>query len=131
MKFSDNLRRIRNNLVKQNINYIESGKLKIRDGDACKNCGGKDLHNQEKGVDVGLAVSIVEDALKNEVDNIILASSDTDLVPAVLCAKRAHKLITYVGFEGKLTKALVSKCNSIIALKEEEIIEAFKQTNNV
>lgn len=130
IRFSDNLRRIRNNLTQQNIMYIEAGKLKIRDSDVCKNCGSKDYRYQEKGVDVGIAVSIVEDALKNEVDHIILVSSDTDLIPAVLCAKRAEKNITYVGFSERLTRALVDECNATQALRDDEIISAFKTANN-
>ena len=130
IRFSDNLRRVRNNLAKQNINYIEAGKLKIRDSDVCKNCGSKDYRYQEKGVDVGIAVSIVEDALKNEVDRIILVSSDTDLIPAVLCAKRAGKDVTYVGFSERLTRALVDECNVTQALRDDEIIDAYKIANN-
>lgn len=130
IRFSDNLRRVRNNLTKQNINYIEAGKLKIRDSDVCKNCGSKDYRYQEKGVDVGIAVSIVEDALKNEVDRIILVSSDTDLIPAVLCAKRAGKDVTYVGFSERLTRALVDECNVTQALRDDEIIDSYKIANN-
>ena len=130
IRFSDNLRRVRNNLAKQNINYIEAGKLKIRDSDICKNCGNKDYRYQEKGVDVGIAVSIVEDVLKNKVDRIILVSSDTDLIPAVLCAKRAGKDVTYVGFSERLTRALVDECNVTQALRDDEIIDAYKIANN-
>jgi len=130
VRFSDNLRRIRNNLAKQNIIYIEAGKLKIRDSDVCKNCGNKDFRYQEKGVDVGIAVSIVEDALRGEVDRIILVSSDTDLIPAVLSAKRAGKDVIYVGFSERLTRALVDECNATQALRDDEIINAYKTTNS-
>ena len=130
IRFSDNLRRIRNSLVKQNIAYIEAGKLKIRDSDVCKCCGSKDYRYQEKGVDVGIAVSIVEDALQNKVDRIILVSSDTDLIPAVLCAKRVGKDVTYVGFSERLTRALVDECNVTQALRDDEIIDAYKNANN-
>ncbi len=130
IRFSDNLRRVRNGLAKQNITYIEAGKLKIRDSDVCKSCGSKDYRYQEKGVDVGVAVSIVEDALRSEVDRIILVSSDTDLIPAILSAKRAGKNVTYVGFSERLTRALVDECNVTQALRDEEIIEAYKTANN-
>lgn len=48
-RFSDVSRRVRSTLQKQNIRYNESGKLKIRDSDACKNCNHQDLRMQEKG----------------------------------------------------------------------------------
>ena len=130
IRFSDNLRRVRNSLAKQNITYIEAGKLKIRDSDVCKSCGSKDYRYQEKGVDVGVAVSIVEDALRNEVDGIILVSSDTDLIPAILSAKRAGKDVTYVGFSERLTRALVDECNVTQALRDDEIINAYKTANS-
>ena len=130
IRFSDNLRRVRNSLAKQNITYIEAGKLKIRDSDVCKSCGSKDYRYQEKGVDVGVAVSIVEDALKDRVDRIILVSSDTDLIPAVLCAKRANKEVAYVGFSERLTRALVDECDSTQAIRDNEIIDAYKTANN-
>ena len=130
IRFSDNLRRVRNSLAKQNITYIEAGKLKIRDSDVCKSCGSKDYRYQEKGVDVGVAVSIVEDALRNEVDRIILVSSDTDLIPAVLSAKRAGKDVTYVGFSERLTRALVDECSVTQALRDDEVINAYKTANN-
>lgn len=129
IKFSDNLRRVRNSLNSQNINYIEVGKLKIRDSDICKKCGSKDYRYQEKGVDVGLAVGIVHDALKNEVDRIILASSDTDLIPAILLAKSEGKKVVYVGFDDRLTQALSSKSSSTQVIRNAEVIEAYNRKN--
>ena len=131
IRFSDNLRRVRSNLSKQNITYIEAGKLKIRDSDVCKNCGSKDYRYQEKGVDVGIAVNMVKDALMNNVDRIILVSSDTDLIPAILCAKRADKNVTYVGFSKRLTRALVNECDAIQVFRDDEIIGAYKIANNL
>ncbi|MBQ9017367.1 NYN domain-containing protein [Candidatus Saccharibacteria bacterium] len=129
IRFSDNLRRVRSSLTKQNITYIEAGKLKIRDSDICKICGNKDYKYQEKGVDVGIAVSIVENALRDEVDRIILVSSDTDLIPAILCAKKAGKNVTYVGFSERLTRALVDECDVTQVLRDDEIVDAYKVAN--
>lgn len=129
IRFSDNLRRVRNSLNSQGIDYIEVGKLKIRDSDTCKICGSKDYRFQEKGVDVGLAVSIVRDALKDEVDRIILASSDTDLIPAVLLAKDEGKEVIYVGFDDRLTQALSSKSSSTQVIRDAEVVEAYNRKN--
>lgn len=38
---------------------------------------------QEKGIDVELAVFMVSLALRGEIDGVIIASADTDLVPAI------------------------------------------------
>ena len=130
IRFSDNLRRIRNSLSSQNIDYIEVGKLKIRDSDICKNCGSKDYRFQEKGVDVGLAVGIVRDALKDEVDRIILASSDTDFIPAILLAKSEGKKVVYVGFDDRLTQALSAKSSSTQVIRDTEVVEAYYRKNS-
>lgn len=129
IRFSDNLRRVRNSLASQNIDYIEVGKLKIRDSDICKNCDSKDYRFQEKGVDVGLAIGMVRDTLKNEVDKIILASSDTDLIPAVLLAKDEGKEVVYVGFDDRLTKALFAKSSTTQVIRDAEVVEAYRRKN--
>ena len=69
IRFADNLRKIKNCLSKQNIEYHATGNLKVRDRDECKRCGAKDYKMQEKGVDVGLAVDLVKDVLEKEVDH--------------------------------------------------------------
>lgn len=129
IRFSDNLRRVRNSLNSQNIEYVEVGKLKIRDSDVCKSCGSKDYRFQEKGVDVGLAVGIVRDTLKDEVDRIILASSDTDLIPAILLAKSEGKKVVYVDFDDRLTQALSAKSSSTQVIRDTEVVEAYNRKN--
>jgi hypothetical protein len=55
----DSQRRLRNSRHNQGVRFIESGKLKLRDGDVCKKCGSQDPHFQEKGVDVRIAVDML------------------------------------------------------------------------
>lgn len=74
---------------------------------------------------------MVEDALMNTVDCIILVSSDTDLLPAVLCAKRAGKNVTHVGFSERLARALVNECDATQVLRDDEIVNAYKGVNNL
>ena len=81
-------------------------------------------------MDVGIAVSIVEDALRNEVNRIVLVSSDTDLIPAVLSTKRAGKDVTYVGFSERLARALVDEYSVTQSLRDDKIINAYKTANN-
>lgn len=130
VKFSDNLRRVRRCLEKQGVAYIPVGKLNIRNSDVCKFCGKYDYRYQEKGVDVGLAVDIVKDTLKNRTDKIILASSDTDLVPAILTAMEEGKEVVYAGFGDKLTHALVAKTSSTQTIPDTAIIEAYNSAVN-
>ncbi len=77
IEFSDDLRRMRNNLAATGVKSLPVGALRVRERDRCKNCGAIGHKLQEKGVDVGLAVDIVRDVLKEEVDHIVFVSSDT------------------------------------------------------
>lgn len=128
IKFADNLRRMRNCLAKTGVEFRATGVLKVRDRDECKKCGATDYKFQEKGVDVGLAVDIVADSLRNQVNRIILVSSDTDLVPAIKVAKEAGRKITYVGFDNQITRLLSSLADSTQVIRDSEVIEAYRRT---
>jgi len=49
----------------------------------CFSCGAKWKGHEEKETDVQIAVHMVADALKGDVDRLILISADTDLGPAI------------------------------------------------
>lgn len=127
IRFADNLRRLRSCLAKTGVSYRATGVLKVRDRDECKKCGATDYKFQEKGVDVGLAVDIVADSLKKQVDHIILVSSDTDLIPAIKIAKESGRQITYVGFSNQITKSLSSLADSTQVIRDNEVIEAYRR----
>ena len=128
-RFSDVSRRIRNILNVQDITFVESGKLKVRDSDVCHNCIHKDLRLQEKGVDVGIAVGMVADALQKRVDEIVLVSSDTDLLPAIDIIKTAGVTVTYIGFSNKTTRAIVAKADRTEIIRDQEILDAYDAMN--
>lgn len=127
IQFADNLRRMRSCLAKTGVEFRATGVLKVRDRDECKHCGATDYKFQEKGVDVGLAVDIVADSPRNEVDHIILVSSDTDLVPAVKIAKETGRRITHVGFDNQITRLLSSLADSTQVIRDSEVIEAYRR----
>lgn len=127
--FSDNLRRLKNTLNKQGIKYIESGKLKLRDSDICKSCGHQDLRFQEKGVDVGIAVDMIVDAYEKNYDQVVILSSDTDLIPAIKIAKKRISTFIYLGFSDKLTNAINSQVTKTETIRDSEIVEAYKRSN--
>lgn len=129
LRFSDNLRRLRNTLNQQSIKYIESGKLKLRDSDECKECGHKDLRFQEKGVDVGIAVDMIVDASAGGFDQAVLLSSDTDLIPAIKVVRSLVTDVVYMGFVDKLTNAIISQVTRTETIRDSEIIDAFNALN--
>lgn len=49
----------------------------------CLSCGARWIGHEEKETDVQIAVHMVADALKGEVDRLIVISADTDLAPAI------------------------------------------------
>ena len=131
-RFSDNLRQIRNTLAKQHITFVESGKLKIRDGDLCSNCGSQDKHFQEKGVDVGIAVDLVVDKILNGPDEVtrqVLISSDTDLIPAIKAVQSVGGEVVYIGFSDKLTKAIVAEADKTQIIRDSEVLAAYDAMN--
>ena len=122
----DSQRRLRNTLNAQNLLFIESGKLKVRDGDICKTCGKQDSRFQEKGVDVRIAVDMVVDACDNKAQKLVLVSSDTDLLPAIQNVISRGKSVVYVGFSDKLTKAIVVTATETQIIRDAEIIRAYE-----
>lgn len=110
-------------LSRQGVEFRRSGKLKLRDGDVCKKCKNQDMHLQEKGVDVSIAVDMIVESEKGR--TMYLVSSDTDLLPAVLRAKKKGVNIVYVGFAEHRTHALVNIADSVILIRNKEILEAF------
>lgn len=77
----------------------------------------------EKGVDVQIAVDMMEAAYEDLCDRIILISSDTDLGPAIQKAKSKGKIVEYVGFSHKPSVAMVSFCSESTLLKKEDLEE--------
>lgn len=123
-----NIRRtLVSSLSKQGIELVNSGRLKLRDGDKCKKCGNQDLHLQEKGVDVRMAVDIVTESRRGQ--ELYLVSSDTDLLPAVEKARSQAAKITYVGFSDNLTTALTKHATKVVTLRDAEVLEAFEKAN--
>ena len=77
----------------------------------------------EKGVDIKMAVDMLEAAYEDLSDRIILVSSDTDLLPAIKKAKEKEKLVEYVGFSHQPSVAMVANCSSSKLLTEEELAQ--------
>jgi len=73
----------------------------------------------EKGVDVRIAIEIVRGALKNEYTECYLVSSDSDLLPAVLEAKKVKKKVVYIGFSDLNSQVLLKNCNRTVKINSE------------
>lgn len=99
-----------NLLRAQKITFVKAGYLRARESSNCPNCGHQEWKLIEKGVDVGLAVRILQEVSKDT--EIILMSADTDLLPAMRAAKKSGARIMYVGYENRPINALSQQANT-------------------
>jgi uncharacterized LabA/DUF88 family protein len=97
-----------NSLVKQDIAIIKAGKLKVRESEPCPRCGFVKSVFREKGVDVRLAVDMVTDSMTEK--NLVVWSSDADLLPAVQVAKRNGARVKNIASKESLNWALAKQC---------------------
>lgn len=79
----------------------------------------------EKGVDVRIAVEMIRLARENKYDTAYLLSSDTDLVPAVEEVHSFNKKIIYVGVPKGQSFGLTKASDSVILLRDEDVIPYF------
>ncbi|MBI3283054.1 NYN domain-containing protein [Candidatus Curtissbacteria bacterium] len=100
------------------LNYLGKNKIRYSLGYLLKS-GGK-FH--EKGVDVNIAVDILVATYENLCDEIILVSSDTDLLPAVKKAKKKGKKVEYIGFSHQPSVAMVANCSSSRLLTRDDLL---------
>ena len=96
-----------NLIQKQKITFIKVGHLRARESDSCEKCGYKTWKLAEKGVDVGLAVRMVQEAGQDT--EIVVISADTDLLPAFQASSKLGAKLMHIGYETSpiyaLTKA--------------------------
>lgn len=97
--------RLVSTLQRQKINFIKVGYLRARETGKCSQCNHQEWILIEKGVDVGLATRMLAEA--DQDTEIVLISSDTDLLPAVRAAKQIGSKIMFVGYENQPILALI------------------------
>ena len=56
----------------------------------CRLCEGEFMRPEEKETDVAIAVCMLELFATDRADNVVLVSGDSDLIPAVRCARRLY-----------------------------------------
>jgi len=80
-----------------------------------------DKDYKEKGVDVKLAVDILDMAYQDKYDTAIVVSSDTDLIPGIIRAKELGKKIEYIGFSHRPSFAIQRYANLTRLLSKIEL----------
>lgn len=110
-------------LTNKNIVVIKAGHLRVRESSACVHCGKKTLVLQEKGVDVRIATDIVEAIRSTSQRNIILVSSDSDLLPAIEMINNKNLKINYLCYSGSINYAISSRVNKTTTFDDAQILK--------
>ncbi len=109
-------------LEKQKILYITAGNLRARQ----KKEG---VVFQEKGVDVRIAVDMVKLAYESDKMHFVVASSDSDIIPALRVIKEKGHQITYVAMAGSTNKAISANVDKTVTFNRQDIINNYKSVN--
>lgn len=109
-------------LEKQGFEFNISGRVRLQQ----KQGGVLGVVNKpifvEKGVDVKIAVDMVTASCDKILKTAIIASSDSDLQPAISeLSKRGTECI-YLGFEQMLNKGLVYTTDRLILIRNSEVL---------
>lgn len=123
----ENQRLLKSNLERQGFEFVYAGR--VRENIEQDRKGKKILTFREKGVDVQIAIDMVKTAFRNELETAILASSDSDLQPAIKELKEIRELkqnnieIIYLGFEIGHNKGLSYAVDRTILIRNSEVLE--------
>ena len=114
-------RLLKTSLERQGFKVILSGAVR---GNYKKNEQGKDiLVFKEKGVDISIAVDMVAAACDKLLKTAILASSDSDLQPAIRELNKRGVESIYLGFEMMPNKGLTATTKRTILIRNSEVIQ--------
>lgn len=116
-------------LASQNFEYIAAGELKIRATDNHNGGGKPNLTFEEKGVDVQMAVEMVDDAASGKVEHALLLSSDRDLQPAIQTAQKHGVKVTYITHDRRANDSIVGVVDATETFTSRDITEGFKRAN--
>jgi uncharacterized LabA/DUF88 family protein len=114
-------RLLKTHLEAQGFEIILSGRVRGQMEDSLN--GKKVLVFKEKGVDVKIAVDMVSFSCDKKVKEIILASSDSDLQPAIKEVRNRNVSCIYLGFEDNPNKGISFTTNKTILIRNSEIFE--------
>ena len=117
----DEQRRLKLHLEQQGFLVELAGTVR---GNLTKDSHGEEvLVFKEKGIDVALAVDMVSQACDGSLVTAIVASSDSDLQPAVRAVKARAVETIYLGFELQPNKGLAATTRRTILIRNAEVLQ--------
>lgn len=112
---------LKTHLESQGYKFIISGRVR---GQLSKDEKGKErLVFKEKGVDVRIAVDLVSMACDKIIQQAIIASSDSDLQPAIKELRKRNIPTIYLGFERNVNKGLTFTTGRTILIRDAEVMK--------
>jgi len=82
---------------------------------------------REKGVDVRIAVDMICLSCDKKMKTAILASSDSDLQPAISELRNRNTEVIYLGFENSPNKGIAFTTNKTILIRNSEILSYYSE----
>jgi uncharacterized LabA/DUF88 family protein len=122
----EKLRLLKTNLEKQGFIVILAGRVRGHIEKCVK--GHETLTFKEKGVDVKIAVDMITFACDKKLKTAIIASSDSDLQPAIKELEKREIERIYLGFENMPNKGLTFTTNRTILIRNSEVLEFLGKT---
>jgi uncharacterized LabA/DUF88 family protein len=110
-------------LEQQGIRYVTGGMVRTR-------VHGQEVSFEEKGVDVKIAVDMLLDAIDQQVDTVILGSSDSDLQPVVVAIRARKTKVIYLGFQARSNRGLMATTDRYILIDNTDV-ERFYPKNDL
>ncbi len=126
MDISEANRRWVADLTNQGIVVEKAGYLRVRDSNACIHCGKKTLVLQEKGVDVRVATDLVL-CKDSGAKQVVLASSDSDLTPALEATAKAGVRVRYLCYSAWLNRSIAAQSDKTITFDDAKVLKYFKE----
>jgi len=118
-------RLLKTSLENQGFEFIYGGRVRANEG--TNKDGRKFIVFKEKGVDVKIAVDMTRMAYRKELKLAIIASSDSDLQPAVKELRENNVECIYLGFELEPNKGLTYTTNRTILIRNSEVLQFLPQ----
>ena len=114
-------------LKRQGINYIKAGNLKVKEGKECIHCHKTQEVLQEKGVDVRIALDMLELSYKTKNVSVVSVSSDTDLCPSYHKIRKRKCKTTYVCFSDSVNRAVAAATDETITITPQKVMSYFQK----
>lgn len=109
-------------LTNQDIGIVKAGYLRVRESNACIHCGKKTLVLQEKGVDVRVATDVLLHASQSR-NQLVLGSSDSDIIPSLQAARQLGANITYVCYAARLNRSVAAQSKKVITYDDATVLK--------